>query len=66
MQIEQLLIKLVTPAQRAIQTTGVNTLEQLAKYSEEEVMALDGIGKNAMVIIKEMMRAQGLTFANKK
>ena len=66
MQIEQLLIKLVTPAQRAIQTTGVTTLEQLAKYSEEEIMALDGIGKNAMVIIKETMRAQGLTFASKK
>ncbi len=52
MQIDILLLKLAKPAQRAIQGAGITTLEQLANFSEEEILGLHGIGDNAMQIIK--------------
>ena len=48
MQIEVLLAKLVKPAQRAIRNAGITTLEQLSKSSEQQILALHGIGQNAM------------------
>lgn len=65
MQIEILLQKLAKPAQRAIQNAGITTIEQLSGYSEKEITELHGIGKNAMVNIKQTLKEYGLTFADK-
>lgn len=65
MQIEILLNKLAKPAQRAIQNAGISSIEQLSKYSEKEVSELHGVGKSAMVIIKQTLEGNGLTFSNK-
>jgi len=46
MQIDILLMKLSRPAQRAIQSVGITTIEELSKYSEKEIFELHGIGKN--------------------
>lgn len=62
MPIENLLRKLASPAQRAIQSTGVTTIEELAEMSETEIMGLHGIGKNAMKTIKAFMAENGLSF----
>jgi len=52
MKIEILLEKLSAPAQRALVNANIKTLEELAKYSEREILGHHGIGKNAMAVIK--------------
>lgn len=65
MNIDILLQKLAKPAQRAIQNEGITTIEQLSKYSEKEFSELHGIGKNALSIIKQILKENGLTFSQK-
>jgi DNA-directed RNA polymerase alpha subunit len=60
MHIDVLLIKLVKPAQRAIQATGFTSLEQLTRFTEEDLLAMHGIGKNALEIIKATLNQYGL------
>lgn len=62
MQIDILLQKLAKPAQRAIRSLGITTIEQLSKYSEKQVIELHGLGKNAMNIIKQTLNDNGLFF----
>lgn len=61
MKIEVLLNELAKPAQRAIANAGVKTLEQLSNFSEFEILALHGIGINAIAIIKTTLNENGLT-----
>jgi len=64
--ITVLLKKLARPAQRAILGTGVTTLEQLSKMTEEEISNIHGIGKNALEVIKSTLKENGLSLAKKK
>lgn len=63
---EDLPIKLSKPAQRALAGAGITSLEQLANHTEEEIAALHGIGKNALVAIRQALAERGLGFAEKK
>jgi len=60
MSIDILLNKLAKPAQRAIQNAGITTLEQLAGYSEHDILQLHGMGKNAMITIHIILNEYGL------
>ncbi len=60
------LPKLAAPAQRALSGAGIRSLAQLAKFSEAEVKALHGIGPNALNLLRNALREQGLAFAVKK
>ena len=51
------------PAQRALANAGINSLEELAKLTEKELMRLHGIGKSTLPILKEAMAERGLSFA---
>jgi DNA-directed RNA polymerase alpha subunit len=64
--IDILLKKLAKPAQRAILSTGVTTLEQLSKMSAAEIFNLHGIGKNAMKVIVATLHENGLSLSSKK
>ena len=55
------IIKLASPARRAIQSTGAKTLEDLAAYSKTEIANLHGIGPNAMNSIVEIFNKFGLS-----
>ena len=63
MEIVILLSRLAAPARRAIQSTGMTTLEQLAQIREAEVRALHGIGQNALTIITASLVEHGLSFS---
>lgn len=54
--------KLAKPAQRALASAGIKTLSDLSKFTEQEVADLHGIGKNALVVIKEAMKKKGAAF----
>lgn len=55
-------IKIGEPAQRALKEKGIDTLIQLCKYSEKELLALHGIGPKAINIFKKVLSEEGLSF----
>jgi hypothetical protein len=60
------LPKLAAPAQRALQSAGITNLTQFTQVSEEELMQLHGMGKNALSALREALKANGLSFRTTK
>ena len=56
---------LASPAQRALDNAGINTLKQLAKYSEADILALHGMGKSSIPKLKAALTESGLEFKKK-
>ena len=65
MSIELLLSRLAKPAQRALQNAGITSLEHLAGFSETEIAALHGVGKNALQTMRITLSEFGLSFSQK-
>jgi hypothetical protein len=59
------LPKLAAPAMRALAAAGLTSLTKLSKWREDDVMALHGMGPNAMTSIKAAMKAKGLSFSKR-
>ena len=55
---------LANPARRALAGAGYERLEQIAQATEAEILALHGIGPNAIRQLKEALAANGLSFAD--
>lgn len=53
--------KLPARVRKALGTIGVSTIEQLSKYGEDELNALDGLGEKAVKTIKEVLVEAGYT-----
>jgi hypothetical protein len=47
------------PALRALNTAGIRSLADLAKWSEREVAALHGMGPKALGVLKAALKARG-------
>jgi Bacterial RNA polymerase, alpha chain C terminal domain len=60
------LPKLAAPAQRALQSAGITNLTQLTQVSEEELIQLHGMGKNALSTLRESLKANKLSFREAK
>lgn len=56
------LPKLSAPAQRALAGAGISSVEELAKFTEEEIRALHGIGPNAMKSLLAAMEIARVSF----
>lgn len=54
------LALLAAPARRALESAGINTLEQLAGCSEKEILALHGMGKSSLPKLKAVLSVAGL------
>ncbi len=59
------LPKLAAPAQRALAGAGVRDLSDLKRMTEADVMALHGMGPNAMASLRTAMKAKRLSFAKR-
>ena len=55
---------LAQPAQRALAGAGIQSVEQLAKFSQTEIQQLHGIGPNALAQLQRALAAKGLSFAD--
>ena len=53
---------LAKPAHRVLANAGITSLKQLTKFTEAEIAALHGIGKNAIESIKQAFVENGLSF----
>ncbi len=49
------------PARRAWENNGINTLEQLAKYSEKEVLKLHGMGKSTIPKLEKLLSDKNIS-----
>lgn len=54
--------KIGAPATRALEAAGYTTLKQLTKVTEAELAQLHGMGPKALGILREALKAQGLSF----
>lgn len=62
MKPELSTIKIGQPAQRALKGAGIETLEQLTQYKEDELLELHGFGNKALGILKGTLAEHGLSF----
>ena len=53
---------LSAPAQRALQNAGIKTLNQLTKYSEEELLELHGMGPSSIPKLRKSLEENSLSF----
>lgn len=58
--IDALLAQLASPARRALNAAGITTLEELSSRSKDEIMAMHGIGKNALATIEQVLKQNQL------
>lgn len=50
------------PARRALDGVGITRLDQLAAWSEAELLKLHGVGPKAIAVLREALAARGLAF----
>ncbi|WP_437302424.1 helix-hairpin-helix domain-containing protein [Sorangium sp. So ce388] len=51
------------PATRALASAGISRLDQVARLSEAQLLALHGVGPKAVGVIKAALEAQGKSLA---
>lgn len=56
--------KLAKPAQRALASAGISTIEQLTNWTEIDLMKLHGMGPKAMVQLQAALEEKGISFKN--
>lgn len=56
------LSKLSSPARNALIHEGINTVEELSKYSEKEILKLHGIGPASLPTMRTSLEENGLSF----
>ena len=48
------------PATRALEAQGVRTLDDVARWTREDLLALHGVGPRAVRILEEALEALGM------
>lgn len=59
---EGLLSRFNAPVRRALERKGITSVEELAKYTEKEILSLHGIGPSSLPKFKEALKEKGLSF----
>jgi len=59
---EGFLASLSAPARRALENKKIASLEQLANYSETEILQLHGMGPGSIPKLKKALEMKGLKF----
>lgn len=55
--------KLAKPARNTLLHHGIDTIEKLAVHTEKEILALHGMGKSSLPVLREELKKAGLAFA---
>jgi hypothetical protein len=58
------LPKLGAPVQRALASSGISSLEALARFTRKEVAELHGMGPHTLRILDETMKLTGIHYAD--
>jgi predicted Fe-Mo cluster-binding NifX family protein len=57
------LPRVAAPARRALAAAGITSLAQLARRTESELLALHGMGPNALAALRAALAANGKKLA---
>lgn len=63
---EDFLKALAAPARRALENEGIQTIEQLSQYSENELLSLHGMGKSSIPKLKIILEKHNLSLKPNK
>lgn len=63
---DDFLSTLSAPARRALQNIGIATPQQLANYTEAEILALHGMGPSTIPRLHAALKKNNLSFRNGK
>ena len=55
-------LSLSAPARRALEHRGIQTVEELSKYSEKEILKLHGMGPASLPKLRKVLEESGLSF----
>lgn len=55
---------LSAPARRALENENINSLKELSRRTEKEVLALHGFGPSSLPPLREALEGAGLSFRN--
>ncbi len=58
------LSQLSAPARRALESKGIMTVADLAKFSEKEILSLHGMGPSSIPKLRSALQEKGLGFKN--
>jgi DNA-directed RNA polymerase alpha subunit len=64
--LPDLPLQLSAPAKRALAREGLTTLSALTQMTETELMALHGVGPNAVKTLESALRQKGLTLSSRR
>lgn len=56
------LFGIAAPARRALERQNIKTLDDLAKWSEQELSNLHGMGPNTLLKLRKVLSENGLAF----
>lgn len=56
------LSKLSSPARNTLVHEGINTLQELSKFTEKDILKLHGIGPASLPIMRASLEEEGLSF----
>lgn len=59
------LSSLGAPARRALQNKGITTIQQLAQFSEADILKLHGMGPGSLPRLRSALAGNGLSFIEK-
>jgi len=59
---DSFLSVLSSPAKRALESNGINTLEKLSKFTVKDILRFHGIGKSAIPKLSDALKKEGLSF----
>lgn len=59
---EGFLTRLGAPARRALERENIHSLNDLTRYSIEEILDLHGVGKTTIPLLQKMLSENGLSF----
>ncbi len=62
-RVDELPVKLSAPARRALAGAGIVTLDDLAGWSEKDVLGLHGMGAASMPTLRSALAEAGRSFA---
>lgn len=56
------LSKLSSPARNALVHEGIDTMQELSKYTEKEILKIHGIGPASLPTMRVLLEEEGLSF----
>lgn len=60
--VDGFLATLSAPARRALENKGITTVQQLATFTQKEIMALHGIGPASLPVLRAALKQEQLDF----